>query len=214
MPSLRTLRLAFLGLTCLLAAAAPVGARQNPNANRDQIFVPGYHRSDGTWVRGHWRTRANATEEDNLSYRGDHPDRMLSGSGTLTNPADLASTKVEGWGVTKRAALEAKTWEEREDRRAVAVRLGRMGVAVDWRYPTEAALLRVEWWTRRSRELSERLGEPVSPRPHEMHEVQDLSCRAEMADLLEREGDRVDWEEHSLAELSGRLARAKAKRGQ
>lgn len=38
--------------------------------NLDDQYVAPYVRSDGTFVQGHWRTRANGTAEDNYSYDG------------------------------------------------------------------------------------------------------------------------------------------------
>lgn len=35
-----------------------------------QVYVPGYVRSDGTYVQGHYRTAPNSTKLDNYSTRG------------------------------------------------------------------------------------------------------------------------------------------------
>jgi len=33
----------------------------------DDVYVPGYYNSNGTWVHGHWKSRPNKTIEDNYS---------------------------------------------------------------------------------------------------------------------------------------------------
>ncbi|MCT4599983.1 MAG: hypothetical protein N4A32_03705 [Marinifilaceae bacterium] len=50
--------LLILSITCL--------AQVNPN----KVWVNGYYRSNGTYVRGHWRTAPNHTNIDNYSTRG------------------------------------------------------------------------------------------------------------------------------------------------
>jgi hypothetical protein len=38
------------------------------------VWVNGYYRSDGTYVKGHWRTAPNLRKDDNYSYNGDPND--------------------------------------------------------------------------------------------------------------------------------------------
>ncbi len=56
MKTLTKLALAAVILTTTLAAQAG--------------YVNGYSRNDGAYVGGHYRTKANSTTYDNLSYRG------------------------------------------------------------------------------------------------------------------------------------------------
>jgi len=41
-----------------------------PNLPNGDVGVRGYYRKDGTYVRPHHRTRANSSQSDNYSYRG------------------------------------------------------------------------------------------------------------------------------------------------
>jgi hypothetical protein len=40
------------------------------NQSRNDVYVNGYYRSNGTYVQGHYRTRPNRDKTDNYSYRG------------------------------------------------------------------------------------------------------------------------------------------------
>lgn len=43
----------------------------NPvGVNTNEVWVNGYTRSDGTYVKGHYRTGANSTKSDNWSTKG------------------------------------------------------------------------------------------------------------------------------------------------
>ena len=64
---MKTLAIVTLGLS-LLAVVSPAQAE----------FVQGYFRSDGTYVAGYYRTSANSTPYDNLSYRMPTPTRVAS----------------------------------------------------------------------------------------------------------------------------------------
>ena len=75
-----------LGLTLLLAAGA-VSASE---------YVPGYIRSDGTYVQGHFRSTPNNTKIDNYSTRGN------------TNPYTGQRGSVDPYKV------EVPTYQQRE----------------------------------------------------------------------------------------------------
>lgn len=42
----------------------------NPVAATNEVYVSGYTRSDGTYVKGHYRTAPNDTKKDNYSTKG------------------------------------------------------------------------------------------------------------------------------------------------
>ena len=55
----------FLMTLCFLSFITVIFAQVNPNHH----YVKGYHRSDGTYVKGHYRTNPNNTNRDNYSTR-------------------------------------------------------------------------------------------------------------------------------------------------
>ena len=62
MKSRKSILLLLAGLLCsaLITTAAV----------RAQVYVKGYHRSDGTYVEGHYRSTPNKSKADNYSYKG------------------------------------------------------------------------------------------------------------------------------------------------
>jgi len=50
------------------------------------VWVNGYHRSDGTYVPGHWRSSPNGTDRDNWSVKGNR--NPYTGKAGTKNPKD------------------------------------------------------------------------------------------------------------------------------
>lgn len=92
----------------------PIIAQTNPN----HVYVKGYTRKDGTYVRGHYRTAPNSTNRDNFSTRGNYnPYTGKAGWIEPDNKPNPYESKVSSGQtqVLESPSYQTQTYKEKPD---------------------------------------------------------------------------------------------------
>lgn len=150
----------------------------------------GYYRSDGTYVRGHYRSAPDGDPSNNYSRRGNSPRFPLESDSGLSST--YASSAYE----------EA----DRRLRQRAAVKLQQLGYDVDWQSYSHYQLADTESRIRQAQRLRA-LGITVDWQQHTYYEMSDSETRIRQADRLPELGLRVNWQDYTYSQMSDWEAR-------
>lgn len=180
----------------------PGTKRQPPAGYGEDVWVDGYYRSDGTYVRGHYRSAPDGDPSNNYSYE--------SGTSTYTS----SSYEEADRRLRQNAAAQLRelgydvNWQnhsyyqlaDMELRIRQAQRLRALGITSDWRQHTVYEMSDWEIRIRQAKRLAD-LGLSVNWRDHTYYEMSDWELRISAAKELERLGATVDWRQFTYFQL-------------
>jgi len=162
------------------------GTKTSPPVGYGQdVWVEGYYRSDGSYVRGHYRSAPDGDLSNNYSSRGN----------TYPYSSNLDT------GLSSTSASSSLEEADIGARRNVAARLYQIGYAVDWQDYSYYQLTDMEMRIRLARRLSQ-LGVPADWQQHTYYEMSDWEMRIRQADRLYQLGLSVSWRDYTYYEMS------------
>jgi hypothetical protein len=162
------------------------GTKTSPPVGYGQdVWVNGYYRKDGSYVRGHYRSAPDGDPSNNYSSPG-NTNPYISELDNRLSTASAGSSLEE-------ADIRA--------RRNVATRLSQIGHAVDWQNYSYYQLSDMEIRIRLAQRLSQ-LGVPTDWQQHTYYEMSDWEARIRQADRLSQLGLSVSWRDYTYYQMS------------
>jgi hypothetical protein len=158
---------------------------------RSLVYVGGYFRKDGTYVRPHYRTKADGILENNISYR---PKAQATlGDSSLAAPKPVAlkdETSIEPFPPASPQEQAART-------RAAQV-LRDLGYPVDWQRHSASELALAEAPARKAAFLRTTYGVDLDWRVVPFPQLVEAECALAEVERLEKRGVPVsNWEDYS-----------------